>query len=453
VLVPAVMVSTAMQGGCTCENASLLRIGTGNVEFAALIAPRPLCLISANDWTHEMAAKGFPQLASHYKLLGAADRIEHVPLLQFGHNYNYASRAAMYDFVNRHLDVEAAEPIVETEFTRLTSAELSVWDEAHPRPTGGPEFERQLLKYWADDARQQIEAHRPHDRQSAQAYRQLVGRAWQAILRRDVPDAGRVEWTAHANQPGDGYVALTGSLHHRLDATDPGAPAAVEVVPVAGLLPDGWNRGPVAIWLDVDGKSGLLVDGQPRPEVRRLLDRQVAVIGVDLLEQGEHRSGDGPLAETRRVQNSREAAAYTLGYNDSLFAQRVHDVLTVISFVTHSDQSPSEVWLIGLNGAGPWAAAARAQAAQSVTRAAIDTKGFRFLHIDSVRHEHLLPGGAKYDDLPGLLAVAAPGRLWLAGESASTAPLVPAAYAAAGAAQALQWGETNSAAIDWLLTR
>ena len=31
---PAVMVSTAMQGGCTCENASLLRVNTGNIEFA-----------------------------------------------------------------------------------------------------------------------------------------------------------------------------------------------------------------------------------------------------------------------------------------------------------------------------------------------------------------------------------------------------------------------------------
>jgi dienelactone hydrolase len=40
-LVPAVMTSTAMQGGCTCENASLLRVNTGNVEFAALAAPRP----------------------------------------------------------------------------------------------------------------------------------------------------------------------------------------------------------------------------------------------------------------------------------------------------------------------------------------------------------------------------------------------------------------------------
>ena len=62
VSVPAVMVSTAMQGGCTCENACGLRVGTGNVEFAALVAPRPQALTAANDWTLEMKTKGFPQL-------------------------------------------------------------------------------------------------------------------------------------------------------------------------------------------------------------------------------------------------------------------------------------------------------------------------------------------------------------------------------------------------------
>ena len=62
VAMPAVMVSTAMQGGCTCENASCLRIGAGNVDFAALFAPRPLGLTAADDWTREMETKGFPEL-------------------------------------------------------------------------------------------------------------------------------------------------------------------------------------------------------------------------------------------------------------------------------------------------------------------------------------------------------------------------------------------------------
>ena len=57
---PAVMVSTAMQGGCTCENASLLRVDTGNVEIAGLFAPKPQGMTCANDWTKEMATKVFP---------------------------------------------------------------------------------------------------------------------------------------------------------------------------------------------------------------------------------------------------------------------------------------------------------------------------------------------------------------------------------------------------------
>ena len=43
-LFPAVMVSTAMQGGCVCENANYLRVGAGNIDLAALAAPRPLTL-------------------------------------------------------------------------------------------------------------------------------------------------------------------------------------------------------------------------------------------------------------------------------------------------------------------------------------------------------------------------------------------------------------------------
>ncbi len=61
---PAVMVSTGMQGGCVCENCSLLRVGTGNVEIAGLFAPKPQGLSAANDWTKEMMTKGSPNCSS-----------------------------------------------------------------------------------------------------------------------------------------------------------------------------------------------------------------------------------------------------------------------------------------------------------------------------------------------------------------------------------------------------
>src|SRR5207247_2684471 len=59
---PAVMVSTAMQGGCVCENCSYLRQDTGNVELAALFAPKPLGMSGAHDWTIDIETKGLPEL-------------------------------------------------------------------------------------------------------------------------------------------------------------------------------------------------------------------------------------------------------------------------------------------------------------------------------------------------------------------------------------------------------
>src|SRR6185503_15718620 len=102
---PAVMVSTAMQGGCTCENASCLRVDTGDIEFAALFAPKPQGMTAADDWTKKMEEKGFPELKAHYKLMGAPDNVMLKAALNFGHNYNYVSRAAMYSWFNKHLSI------------------------------------------------------------------------------------------------------------------------------------------------------------------------------------------------------------------------------------------------------------------------------------------------------------------------------------------------------------
>src|SRR4029078_13359016 len=65
---PAVMVSTGMQGGCVCENCSGLRGNTGNVEIAALFAPKPLAMSGAGgtDWTRELMTKGYPELKELY---------------------------------------------------------------------------------------------------------------------------------------------------------------------------------------------------------------------------------------------------------------------------------------------------------------------------------------------------------------------------------------------------
>jgi hypothetical protein len=162
------------------------------------------------------------------------------------------------------------------------------------------------------------------------------------------------------------------------------------------------------------------------------------------------------VTQTRRVKNPREAAAYTFGYNHSLFAQRVHDILSVLKHVQTREPRPRRVLLAGLNGAGHWVAAARAQAGKAVDAAAIDTAGFRFGKVLNLHDVDFLPGGAKYGDLPGLLALGAPGRLWLGGEGPQAPDLARTAYALAGAEKSLTLFAGDSkqkaaAAVNWLL--
>jgi hypothetical protein len=67
-----------------------------------------------------------------------------------------------------------------------------------------------------------------------------------------------------------------------------------------------------------------------------------------------------------------------------------------------------------------------------VDEATIDTGGFRFAKIGALDDADMLPGGAKYLDLPGILALSAPCPLELRGEGETAPPVVAAAYRAAG---------------------
>jgi len=438
---PAVMVSTAMQGGCTCENACNLRIGTGNVEFAALFAPKPAALTAADDWTKEMLTKGFPELLQHYSMFGAPFNVTLLSRTEFGHNYNSVSRHTMYHWFNRHLQLGAREPIQEREFQRLSQAEMTVWDDQHPRPQAGDDFERKLLRWWHDDSEQQLAALTPRDANSLGEYRHVVGGGWDAIIGRRLPAAEDVQFEQTSEEDRGNYLLLLGLLRN--------APRGEEL-PALLLHPKQWASR-VVVWLDQAGKSGLLTnDGQPQPSVQTLLDAGVSVVGVDLLYQGEFLSDGQPLQQTRRVGNNREAAAYTFGYNPTVFTQRVHDVLTVLSFVKHHELQPRRIDLVGLNGAGPWAAGASAQATDTINAAAIDTQGFRFGGVRDLHSPDFVPGGAKYGDLPGLLSVASFDKLWLAGEGDHLPSVIAAAHARANAVEVATQASPE-AAVTWLL--
>jgi dienelactone hydrolase len=445
---PAVMVSTAMQGGCTCENACLLRISSGNVEFAALFAPKPQGLTAADDWTKEMPAKGFPELKKHYAMLGAPDKVMLKPLLHFGHNYNYPSRAAMYAWINQHFKLGLKEPVVEEDYQRLTREQMSVWDEQHPKPAGGPDFERKLLRWLAEDADQQLQP----ARSSLAEFQKTFGGAISVLIGRDWSEVGEVECVKQGKADRGDYWEITGLARNKTYA---------EELPIVLLHPKQDQKRAV-VWIHEHGKAGLFAQTtagaapEPQPEVQKLLKAGAVVVGVDLLYQGEFLADGKPVTTTRRVKNPRESAAYSFGYNHTLFAQRVHDIMTVVKLASSHVKKPMTLDLVGLGGAGPWVAAARTQAQSIVDNAVVDTGGFRFGKVLNIHDVNFLPGGAKYDDLPGLLALNALGKLWLAGEGAEAPPLVKTIYQSAGAQKNLTvfTGAPQAVcqeAVKWLL--
>ena len=444
---PAVMVSTAMQGGCTCENACCLRVGTGNVEIAALFAPKPLALSAANDWTREMTSKGFPELQTHYRMLGAAENVMLLSRTEFGHNYNQVSRKAMYQWFNKHLKLGFKEVPKERDFTFLTAAELTVWDQDHPKPIASADFEQKLLQHWHQDTEKQLNQLLPTDKDSLDRYRQVVGSGIDTIIGQGLPRAAGVEYDQIHKQEKDQHLELAGWLNTKQNGGK---------LPTVFLYPKRWN-GHIAIWLSQQGKAGLFQpNGEPNSNVQQLLDQELCVVGIDLLGQGEFLKDGKPLEQTRRVANPRESAAYSFGYNSTLFARQVHDILALVTFIHNHDYTPKSVNLIALDQTGPLAVAARAQARDAIDRLAVDTHQFRFGQVKDLHSPAFLPGGARYHDLPGMLAVASPEATWIAGESDQTLQVVRAAYQAVEAEKKISLDDgpqdqRPKSAVRWII--
>jgi hypothetical protein len=369
----------------------------------------------------------------------------------------------MYSWLNRHLQLGFEEPIVEEAYTRLEATDLTVWDQQHPRPEGGPQLERKLLQWWTRDTQDQLDAMLPQDPAGMQSYRQIVGQAVETLIGRRLPHKGSLQLKTVSQTQHTGYRQIAGLITHRIagPATIPFSNAGLdaqvqEQIPVIALIPE-QAQSRVCVWVSPQGKSALLdAAGQPIEPVRKLLDHGLVVCGADLFMQGEFLADGQQPQRTRRVDNGRQAAAYTFGYNHTWFAHRVHDLLTVIGALQAYESPPDQIDLVSVDGAGPWVAAARAIAGPAVKRAVIQTGGFRFAQVNDLHDPQFLPGGARYHDLPGMLALAAPAALWLHGEGDSPPRPLQAAYQALGQPKQLTLSSAEDpvpAAVQWLLAQ
>ncbi len=447
---PAVMVSTAMQGGCVCENASLLRVGTGNVELAALFAPKPLAMSAANDWTKELMTKGFPELQKLYKLYGAEDKVAAKAWLQFGHQYNQLAREFMYAWFSKHLLGKDESPKEPPLTPVVPPTALTVYDDAHPRPKDElPADKLREVMTAASDARMAKLA--PTTPETLKAFRDVVKPAMRAMVGEPPPA------TPYTRPVETGRVYdLAGRL--KLIRLTYSFKAAGEEIPILVAREEG-NLSGVVVWVHPKGKASLLDGEKFAPLVQALVDKGYTVVAPDVYGIGELSAP--PLPVTAPTYNH-VYAGYTYGYNRSVLANRVHDILSVIRYhrsiqirVAGRDGKLAPLHLVGWGEAGPWVVLAKALAGDAVAKTAADLHGFRFEDVSKIDDPMMLPGAVKYGGLAAALALCAPGEV-LAHNTAKTGTgrLAKAAYDAAGAKDKLahsgdKWDDAK--VVAWLL--
>ena len=99
---PVVHLASHFDGGCPCESGKPVQLSAGGTcepELAAVIAPKPLLIVSDDgDWTSSVPYLEFPYLQRIYGFYGAQDKVRNVHLPNERHDFKENKRQAVYDF-------------------------------------------------------------------------------------------------------------------------------------------------------------------------------------------------------------------------------------------------------------------------------------------------------------------------------------------------------------------
>ena len=425
VAAPVVMVSDSFQGGCVCENAAGLRLGTDNVEIAALCATRPMILVGATgDWTAKTMTRAFPTIRGVYSLFGLTDRIE-AAVFDFPHNYNQTSRNAVYAFMGRWL-----LGLGDTSSTREGQQQtekpetLRTFDHHHPAPPN-----RKTPAQLENDLVGQLAAHI-----DSLAPSRIGATSWEAArrflmvsLRNRVnlvnPPPEEIDHREVRRLSREGFTIVHSQIGRRLRG---------EAIPVVQLIPTR-STGRITVIADSRGKAALATNtGQPSELVRAMLSAGQTVVGFDPLFVGES-------VDPARPEAHRPETVHYDTYNPSLAADQIQDLATVLSWA-RSQADVREVSLVGQGLAGPQVLLAR-PLLEGLARSAVDLSGWQ----DSDGSRPLppaldLPGLFQFGGFKAAAALAAPAPLWIHRAGAAFGRAWPEiAYESAGSSHVLRF--------------
>jgi len=331
---PVNMISHYMQGGDVCENAPNLRLDTSNMEIGALMAPRPMLMVSAaGDWTRDTPRIEFPAIENVYSLLGAKDKVATVQFIA-DHNYNRDSREAVYGFFARWvLGRPDASRIPEPEYTPELPHDLLVFfGRELPKEA---KTQQQIVDGLVAARKAQLAALRPGDAVGLERFRQALEPGLRHVLAAEYPEAEAILESPSTSGVKAGVRDLVVGRRGRGDRV----PVRVWVAP-----PD--SRKAVLL-VHPDGVAGASAHEDSLVEPLRRHGRLVASL-------------DAFNAGSARVPRDTSDRFFTT-YNRTDDANRVQDVLTVLAWLKRQP-GVRTVSLVGLGRAGLWCLLAQALA-------------------------------------------------------------------------------------------
>jgi dienelactone hydrolase len=423
VAAPVNMISSIMQGGCSCENTPGLRTQTYNVEIGALMAPRPLLMVSATgDWTVNTPLVEYPAIRSVYQLYGAAERVAQLQV-DAPHNYNAASRAAVYRWFARwFLGDEALGEGVEHDLVVEPDERMRVFKGAQlPSEARTPE---QVQHDFVERAEQRLAALFPKRREDLERLRQVTEPRLRETLEAVWPDPAAVLAIEAEATMGPAGRQIPLILARR---------GVAERIAGTLYLPTEGTAQRYALLVHGAGHTAL-EDGYGRAgeAIVALRDAGWGVLTIDAFYTGDVPANAVPW---RRDW-------FWLTFNPTLVGQRVQDILTALAWLD-GRSAGGELALVGLGAAGSWGVWAGALCPRDL-RLALDLDGLGAQQDASYLGELYAPNLRAYGDLRAAGALLAPRALMLGGTQRCALHWLESAYQAAGALDRLQVFEALS---------
>ena len=424
VAAPVNMISAIMQGN-DCEEAPNLRIGAFNVMFGAMMAPRPLLMVSASgDWTRNTPKEEFPAVQGIYRLMGAGQNVENVHIDQ-PHNYSKESREAVYTFFNARM-LGTTGTIAEQR-GRIEQPQDLLALFGRTRPADAVTMERYIAAR-IGEARRGIDELAPRDRAVLEKARaEFFERLTFSLL--DVRPDPREVISEKKDSLKNGETLLLGRA------------GKGDRIPAVWLAPPKVNA-QLAPTLIVHSKGVAWLMSSSRSSdgiVKRILDRGGAVLGIDAFQTG-----------SAKAPRDRKKRAFTV-FNQTDDANRVQDILTALTYL-RTRSGAKVVNLVGLDMGGVWSYFARALAGPGINLAA-DLMQFRADSDQEFLDKFYSPGLRKAGDFRAAAVLNTQDKLLLY----NAAPEFPAdwvrqsAQAAATSAEVRTTRANDAELLGWLL--